>query len=158
MINGEYLYRGADGKDGSLAADQIDREKTESANHVAPAPRQWRLIGQTVREAPGGVLTLSDADFETAVLGSEKPVLVDFLAVWCGYCKKMEPSIASIASEYDGKIRVGKLDAEKNPATARRYGIRGYPTLLLFKQGRVVASIHGYAEKAELVRMVRAGL
>ncbi|HVP48621.1 MAG TPA: thioredoxin domain-containing protein [Bryobacteraceae bacterium] len=158
VINGEYLYRGADGKDGSLAADQIDREKTESANHVAPAPRQWRLIGQTVREAPGGVLTLSDADFETAVLGSEKPVLVDFLAVWCGYCKKMEPSIASIASEYDGKIRVGKLDAEKNPATARRYGIRGYPTLLLFKQGRVVASIHGYAEKAELVRMVRAGL
>jgi thioredoxin 1 len=158
VINGDYLYRGADGKDGSIPADQVDGEKTESANHVAPAPRQWRLIGQSVHEAPGAVLTLSDSDFETAVLRSEKPVLVDFLAAWCGYCKKIEPSIASISRDFDGKIRVGKMDAEKNPATARRYGIRGYPTLLLFKQGRVVASIRGYAEKAELVRMVQSGL
>lgn len=158
VVNDVYLFRGADGKDGSIPADQVDRVKTESANHVAPAPRQWRMIGQTVSEAPGGVLTLSDADFETAVLRSEKPVLVDFWATWCGYCKKIEPSIASIAGDLDGKIKVGKLDAERNPVTARRYGIRGYPTLLLFKQGRVVASIRGYTNKAEMIRVVRSGL
>jgi len=158
VINDVYLFRDAEGKDGSIPSDQVDREKTERANHVAPAPRQWRLIGQSVHEAPGGVLTLRDADFESSVLESEKPVLVEFLAAWCGYCKKIEPSITSIAADFDGKIRVGKMDAEKNPDTARRYGIRGYPTLLLFKQGRVVASIRGYAEKAELTRMVRSGL
>ncbi|MBZ5592393.1 MAG: thioredoxin [Acidobacteriia bacterium] len=116
------------------------------------------MIGQSVHEAPGAVLTLSDADFNLTVLRSEKPVLVDFLATWCGYCKKIEPSIASIASEYGGTIKVAKLDVDRNPVTARYYGVRGLPTVLLFKDGRVVGGIRGYAEKAELIRMVRAGL
>jgi thioredoxin 1 len=160
VVNGVYLFRDADGKDGSLATDQVDQEKTDRVNQVAPPPRQWRLIGETVKEAPGaaGVRTLSEADFDAEVLHSQTPVLVDFWAAWCGYCRKIEPSVASIAGEYSGRLKVGKLDVDRNRTIANRYHVAGLPTLLLFKQGRVVAAIRGYARKSEMVEMLQSAL
>jgi thioredoxin 1 len=160
VVNGVYLFRDSDGKDGSLATDQVDQEKTDLANHVAPPPRQWRLIGETVKEAPGaaGVRTLSDADFDAEVLHSKTPVLVDFWAAWCGYCRKIEPSVVSIAGEYSGRLKVAKLDVDRNRTIAYRYHVAGLPTLLLFKQGRVVAAIRGYARKSEMVEMLQSAL
>jgi thioredoxin 1 len=160
VVNGVYLFRDADGKDGSLATDQVDQEKTDRVNQVAPPPRQWRLIGETVKEAPGaaGVRTLSEADFDAEVLHSKTPVLVDFWAAWCGYCRKIEPSVASIAGEYSGRLKVAKLDVDRNRTIATRYHVAGLPTLLLFKQGRVVAAIRGYARKSEMVEMLQSAL
>jgi thioredoxin 1 len=160
VVSGVYLFRDADGKDGSLATDQVDQEKTDRVNQVAPPPRQWRLIGETVKEAPGaaGVRTLSEADFDAEVLHSQTPVLVDFWAAWCGYCRKIEPSVASIAGEYSGRLKVGKLDVDRNRTIANRYHVAGLPTLLLFKQGRVVAAIRGYARKSEMVEMLQSAL
>jgi thioredoxin 1 len=159
-VNGVYLFRGSDGKDGSLATDQVDQEQTDRANHVAPPPRQWRLIGETVKEAPGsaGVRNLSDADFDAEVLHSKTPVLVDFWAAWCGYCRKIEPSVSSIAGDYTGRLKVAKLDVDRNRAIANRYHIAGLPTLLLFKDGRVVAAIRGYTRKSEMVEMLQSAL
>ena len=160
VVNGVYLFRDSDGKDGSLATEQVDQEKTDLANHVAPPPRQWRLSGETVKEAPGaaGVRTLNEADFDAEVLHSKTPVLVDFWAAWCGYCRKIEPSVASIAGEYSGRLKVAKLDVDRNRTIAMRYHVAGLPTLMLFKQGRVVASIRGYARKSEMVEMLQSGL
>jgi thioredoxin 1 len=159
-INGVYLFRDTDGKDGSVATDQVDQEKTDRANHVAPPPRQWRLIGETVKESPSvaGVRTLTDADFDAEVLHSKTPVLVDFSAAWCGYCRKIEPSVASIAGEYSGRLKVGKLDVDRNRTMANRYHVARLPTLLLFKEGQVVAAIRGYARKSEMVEMLRSAL
>ena len=159
-INGVYLFRNADGKDESVATDQVDQEKTDRANHVAPPPTHWRMIGETVTAAPGtaGVRNLTEADFDAEVLHSRMPVLVDFWAPWCGYCRKIEPSIASISGEYSGRVKVGKLDVDRNRDIAHRYGVAGLPTLLLFKDGRVVASIRGYAQKSEMVQMLRSAL
>jgi thioredoxin 1 len=159
-VNGVYLFRGSDGKDGSLATDQVDQEQTDRANHVAPPPRQWHLIGETVKEQPSvaGVRTLSDADFDAEVLHSKTPVLVDFWAAWCGYCRKIEPSVASIAGEYSGRLKVAKLDVDRNRTIANRYRVAGLPTLMLFKQGRVVAAIRGYAQKSEMVEMLQSAL
>jgi len=159
-INGVYLFRDSDGKDGSLPTEQVDQEKTDRANHVAPPPRQWRLIGETVKEAPGiaGVRTLSEADFDAEVLHAKTPVLVEFGAPWCGYCRKIEPSIASIAGEYSGRLKVGKLDVDRNRAIATRYHVAGLPTLMLFKGGQVVAAIRGYARKSEMVEMLQSAL
>ena len=160
VVNGVYLFRDSDGKDGSVATDQVDQEQTERANHVAPPPRQWRMIGETVTEQPraAGVRTLSEADFDAEVLHSKTPVLVDFWAAWCGYCRKIEPSVASIAGEYSGRLKVGKLDVDRNRTIATRYHVAGLPTLILFKQGRVVAAIRGYARKSEMVEMLQSAL
>ncbi len=99
-------------------------------------------------------LTLSDSSFDNDVLKSEVPVLVDFWAEWCGPCRMMEPTIESIATDYSGKIRVGKLNVDDNGGTAMRYGIRGIPTLLLFKDGRVVEQRVGAVGKSEVQKML----
>jgi thioredoxin 1 len=160
VVNGVYLFRDSDGKDGSLAAEQIDQEKTDGANHVAPPPRQWRMIGETVTEPlrAAGLRNLSEADFDAEVLRSKTPVLVEFSAAWCGYCRKIEPSVVSIAGEYSGRLKVGKLDVDRNRAIANRYRVAGLPTMMLFKEGRVVATIRGYAPKAEMVEMLHSAL
>jgi thioredoxin 1 len=167
VVNDVYLFRNTDGKDSTLSADQVDREKTDRANQVVPAPRQWRIIGESVRDqspaaaartASEGVLTLSDADFDTEVLNSKTPVLVDFWATWCGYCRRIEPTVNAIAGEYAGRLKVGKVDIDKNRATTTRYGITATPTLLLFKQGRVVGIIKGAAEKPAVIRMLQPRL
>ena len=99
-------------------------------------------------------LTLNDATFDNDVLKSEVPVLVDFWAEWCGPCRMMEPTIDAIASDYAGKVKVGKLNVDDNGGTAMRYGIRGIPTLLLFKGGKVVEQRVGAVGKSEVQKML----
>jgi thioredoxin 1 len=95
--------------------------------------------------AGAGVLEVSDATFEQEVLRSEQPVLVDFWAVWCGPCKAIAPIVDSVATSYAGKIKVAKVNVDENGATPSRYGIRGIPTLLFFKGGKVADQVVGYA-------------
>jgi thioredoxin len=91
-----------------------------------------------------GVLEVSDATFEKDVLQSEVPVLVDFWATWCGPCRAIAPMVDAVAETYSGKIKVAKMNVDQNGATPSRYGIRGIPTLLLFKGGKVADQIVGY--------------
>ena len=101
-------------------------------------------------------LTFTDASFDADVLKSEVPVLVDFWAMWCGPCRMMTATIDQVATEYSGKVKVGKLDVDTNQATAMRYGIRGIPTLLLFKGGKVVDQKVGAIGKPEFMKMLDA--
>ena len=88
-------------------------------------------------------LTFTDSDFDAEVLSSDQPVLVDFWAIWCGPCRQMAPVVDSLAEKYAGRVKVGKLDVDHNPASAQRFNVRGIPTLLLFKDGRPVDQIVG---------------
>ena len=87
--------------------------------------------------------TISDDNFESEVLKSDKPVLIDFWATWCGPCRTIAPIVEEIASEYNGKVKVGKLDVDNNQQTAIKYGVRSIPTLLVFKNGEVKETIIG---------------
>ncbi len=103
-------------------------------------------------------LTFTDATFDAEVINSDVPVLVDFWAEWCGPCRMMAPTIDAIAADYAGRVKVGKLNVDENGLTATRYGIRGIPTLLLFKGGRVVEQRVGAIPKSEVQRMLEAHL
>jgi thioredoxin 1 len=105
--------------------------------------------------AGANVLTFKDADFDSEVLKSDVPVLVDFWATWCGPCKMMAPTVDAIATEYQGKVKVGKVDVDESGGTAMRYNIQGIPTLLLFKGGRVVEMRVGAVGKAEVLKMLQ---
>jgi thioredoxin 1 len=94
---------------------------------------------------------VDDEAFQADVLDSELPVLVDFWAEWCGPCRIIAPFVASIAEEYEGQLRVAKLDVDENPTIPGRYGIIGIPTLMLFKGGEVVARITGAMPKDRIV-------
>lgn len=96
------------------------------------------------------VIDLSDANFPQEVLQSETPVLVDFSAVWCGPCKALYPTVAAIAGEYNGRLKVGKLDIDQNPQTAMKYHVRAVPTLMVFHKGQVVAQKVGGGNKRAL--------
>jgi len=101
-------------------------------------------------------LTFADASWEQDVLKSESPVLVDFWAEWCPPCRAIGPTIDSIAEDYAGRIKVGKLNVDANNATTMRYGVRSIPTLLLFKGGKVVEQKVGASGKSDLQRMLDA--
>lgn len=104
--------------------------------------------------AGNDTLTFTDTTFDKDVLNSEVPVLVDFWAEWCGPCRMMGPTVDQVAAEYAGKVKVGKLDVDANQQTSMRYGIRGIPTVLLFKGGQVVEQKVGAIGKPEFQKML----
>ncbi len=104
--------------------------------------------------AGDNTLTFTDSAFDTEVLNSEVPVLVDFWAEWCGPCRQMTPTIDTIATEYHGKAKVGKLNVDENGRTAGRYNVRGIPTLLLFKGGKIVEQKVGAVGKSDVQKML----
>ena len=97
---------------------------------------------------------VTDANFQEEVLSSSLPVLVDFWAEWCGPCKMIAPNVDQIAHQYEGKLRVGKMDVDTEPGVAERFGIQGIPTLILFKNGQPIQQIVGYRTKEQLDRAV----
>ena len=103
-------------------------------------------------------LTFTDENFEAEVLKSDKPVLVDFWAEWCGPCRMMAPAVEAIAEEYAGRVKVGKLNVDESPSTPPRYQIRGIPTLLVFKGGQVQDQYVGATSKDTIVKMLERNL
>jgi thioredoxin 1 len=104
------------------------------------------------------VVELTDKNFDADVLKASTPVLVDFWAEWCMPCRFVAPAVEAVAKEYAGKIRVGKVDVDQNPDAATRYGINSIPTLLLFKNGKVVDSVIGALPKEQIAGMVEKHL
>ena len=104
------------------------------------------------------VLTITDSSFDADVLNSGKPVLVDFWATWCAPCKAIAPTIDAIAAEYDGQITVGKVNVDESPATPGKYGVRGIPTIILFKDGKVVDQVVGAVPKSQLEALIKKAL
>ena len=96
-------------------------------------------------------IVLTDANFEEEVIKSDKPVMVDFFATWCGPCKMMAPVLTEIAHEYEGKLKVCKIDVDENQATSQQYGIMSIPTLVFFKGGVQAGSLTGFRPKEAVV-------
>ena len=104
------------------------------------------------------IVHTSDATFDQDVLKSDKPVLLDFWAEWCGPCKMIAPILDEVAGEYQGRLRIAKLNIDENPQTPPRFGIRGIPTLILFKNGTVEAQKVGALSKSQLAAFLEANL
>ena len=100
--------------------------------------------------AAANIVTLSESNFSSEVLSSPNPVLVDFWAEWCGPCKMIAPLLDELASEYDGKVKIGKVNIDDHQNLATQYGIRAIPTMLLFKNGEVTEQIVGMRTKRDL--------
>jgi thioredoxin 1 len=103
-------------------------------------------------------IAFTDSNFSDEVLTSDKPVLVDFWAEWCGPCRKIGPVVEELATEYDGKAKIGKVNVDDNPEISVKYGIRSIPALLIFKNGEVVDQIIGAVPKAVLKKQLDAQL
>lgn len=101
------------------------------------------------------VVTITKENFRTEVLESDKPVLVDFWAAWCGPCRMVAPIVAEIADEYDGSIKVGKVNVDEEPELAARYQVTSIPTLMAFKNGELVNTAVGYRTKAEILELFK---
>lgn len=105
-----------------------------------------------------GIINVTDESFERDVLKADGPVLVDYWAEWCGPCKMIAPVLEEIAKEYGDKIKVAKLNIDENPGTPPKYGIRGIPTLMLFKGGNVEATKVGAVSKSQLAAFIDGNL
>lgn len=104
--------------------------------------------------ASTAIMEVTDANFDQEVLKSEQPVLIDFWAVWCGPCRALAPVVDEVALSYTGKVKVMKMNVDENPGTPGRYGIRGIPTLLIFKGGQVKEQIVGYVPKETIEKAI----
>ena len=104
------------------------------------------------------VMAFTDANFDQEVLQSDIPVLVDFWATWCAPCKAIAPLVDTVADEYAGKVKVGKVNVDENPATPGKFGVRGIPTLILFKGGVIVEQIVGAVPKSQLDALIAKAL
>jgi len=104
------------------------------------------------------IVYVTDDSFDTEVLEADSPVLVDYWADWCGPCKMIAPILDEIAGEYDGKLKVAKLNIDENPATPPKFGIRGIPTLMIFKEGNVEATKVGAVSKSQLTAFIDSNL
>src|SRR5688572_15526992 len=100
------------------------------------------------------VQTLTDGNFDQSVIKASQLVLVDFWAEWCGPCRRLAPTVDELATDYDGRVVVGKLNVDDNPNVATRYSIRGIPTVLFFKGGEIVEQVVGLADKSALKRLI----
>lgn len=103
-------------------------------------------------------LPITQDNFQTEILNAELPVLLDFYADWCGPCRMMAPIVDSVAEEYDGRLKVGKLNVDTSPDVAQRYRIMSIPTLLFFRNGEVVETVIGATSKAELEAVIQSVL
>lgn len=108
--------------------------------------------------ASENVNTFTDANFDREVLQSSIPVLVDFWATWCAPCKAIAPLIDTVADEYAGKIKVGKVNVDENQATPGKYGVRGIPTIILFKDGAVLEQVVGAVPKSQIDALIAKAL
>lgn len=108
--------------------------------------------------ASENVIAFTDANFDRDVLQSDIPVLVDFWATWCAPCKQIAPTIDALADEYAGKVKVGKVNVDDNQVTPGKYGVRGIPTIILFKSGAVVDQIVGQVPKSQLDALIAKAL
>jgi thioredoxin 1 len=108
--------------------------------------------------ASANMLEVTDANFQTEVLGSKVPVLVDFWAAWCAPCRAIAPHVEALSTEYTGKIRVGKCDIDSNQGIPQQYDIRSIPTLLVFKDGKVVGQLVGAVPRVKIEDMVKKAL
>ena len=106
----------------------------------------------------GNIVNVTDDTFDAEVLQGSEPVLVDYWAEWCGPCKMIGPVLEEVAEEFDGKVRVAKLNIDDNPTTPPKFGIRGIPTLMLFKDGAVEATKVGAVSKSELVAFINSNV
>ena len=120
--------------------------------------RTMALATLEAQDVSDNIVYLSDDTFEEEVLNADGPVLVDYWAEWCGPCKMIAPILDEISEEYKGKIKVAKLNIDENPATPPKYGIRGIPTLMLFKGGNVEATKVGAVSKSQLTAFIDSNL
>ncbi|MDH4226837.1 MAG: thioredoxin [Deltaproteobacteria bacterium] len=104
------------------------------------------------------VIEVADSSFDAMILKSELPALLDFWAPWCGPCKAISPTVEQLAAEYKGKLRVAKINVDDNPATPSNFGVRGIPTLILFKGGKEVDRIVGAVSKSNMISLIGKAL
>lgn len=117
-----------------------------------------KKIAKIWRECMADEIILTEENFDKEVLKSDIPVLVDFWAEWCGPCKMVAPTIEELAKEYSGKAKVGKVNVDQNPSIAEKYGIRGIPTLILFRNGEIGEKMVGVQSKETLAGMIDKNL
>ena len=130
-------------------------------NHAGPV-RQIMPPPANLQRDPkrmsGKIVNVTDDTFDAEVLQISEPVLVDYWAEWCGPCKMIGPVLEEVAEEFDGKVRVAKLNIDDNPTTPPKFGIRGIPTLMLFKDGAVEATKVGAVSKSELIAFINSNV